>query len=381
MRRNDADRKEFTVITPPAKGDIVMRSAYMVGLLLCVATSAFADQAFLSNGDRISGSIRLAGETATVTSPIIGEVKLPRKAIVRILMEQPTDLLIGKEKFTASAVSYSGGSATLEIEGGKTVSVSSDAIFSAPAQASALMERSLLSPWKLFADAGFTAARGNTVLNNLHFGFNAIETTDKHRLNLLFSSLLAQNRTAPAQVATTFNTIRGGARYEFNVAQRLFAFGLTNFESNELQQLDLRSVVGGGFGWRITERPAVTLDVFTGSTFDNESYSKVSDRNSGELLAGQELMFKLTSRTSIAERFVAFPKFTDPGQYRVNFDSSAIVMLNSWLGWQTNITDTYVSDPVIGSRNNDVIVTTGMRFTFGKERVFKPRPKVMQLPN
>jgi Protein of unknown function, DUF481 len=148
-----------------------------------------------------------------------------------------------------------------------------------------------------------------------------------------------------------------------------------------LQQLDLRSVAGGGMGFRVTDNGAATFDVFTGASFDNETFSNTADRNSGEFIAGQELTLRATGRTSFTHRLAVYPKFTNAGQYRVNVDSSVVVKLNSWLGWQSNVTDTYISDPLLGSRKNDVLVTTGIRFVFGKERVFKARSKVIQIAN
>ncbi len=88
-------------------------------------------------------------------------------------------------------------------------------------------------------------------------------------------------------------------------------------------------------------------------------------RTSGEALAGQEFTYKLSNRTSFKERLVFFPNMTDTGQYRLNFDASAVTLLKTWLGWQLTFSDRYLSNPVEGAKTNDVLLSTGLRLTFG----------------
>lgn len=352
------------------------------GLLLYLATPALADQVFLSNGDRISGKIQMEVENINVTSPAVGELKVPRSVVVKIVMEKPTPLMVGGEILEATSVTFDAHSAAVEVDRGRIVNAPGSTIMSAPLSthvpSSAFAE--LLRPWNFSFDAGFTAARGNTALNNLNFGFKTVETSDTHRLNLAITSLLAQSGVVGRQI-TTANNIRSSARYEFNVSDRVFGFSLATFDSDQLQHLDLRSVFGGGVGFRLVENKGAKLDVFSGGTFDQESFSDHRDRNSGELLAGEEMSYKFSNRTSVTGRLVVFPSFTTPGQYRVNFDSSVFMKLNKWLGWQSSLTDMYLTNPVAGSRNNDLLVTTGLRITFGRERAFKPRSKIAPLSN
>lgn len=343
----------------------------------------FADQVFLNNGDRITGKIQLDGDVVSITSAVFGTVKFPRSAVAKISLEKPTPLLVSRDgSVSATAISFDAKNAIVQVEGGKLVSAAPESVRFAPTAAamrgSAVSE--WLRPWNSAFDAGFTAARGNTALDNLHFGFAAVETTDTHRLNLAFTSLLVENLATGSRV-TTANTIRSGVRYEYNVSPRLYGFGISMFDSDELQHLDLRSVVGGGVGFRAVDHPAATLDVFSGGTFDQESFSDHPNRNSGELLAGAELAYHVSSRTSFSHRFAMFPNLSTPGDYRLNFDSSAVLKFNSWLGWQSNLTEMYLTNPIGRSRNNDLLITTGIRFMFGHERTFKARSKVSPLSN
>ncbi|HTF25273.1 MAG TPA: DUF481 domain-containing protein [Candidatus Limnocylindria bacterium] len=359
-----------------------MRCMIPFGLLLCFAAPAFGDQLFLNNGDRISGEVQIDADIINVTSPLVGQLKVPRTAVTKIVMEKATRILVSGKVVDAISVTFGAHDATVHLHEGRDVNAPASAVMPPPlpAFASRSIIDTLLRPWNTSFDAGFTAARGNTAFNNLHFGLRAVETGTKHRVNLTFTSFLAQTNSSGGHV-TTANAIRSGGRYEFNVSDHAFAFGLVTFDSDQLQHLDLRSVAGGGLGFRLAENKTTMLDVFSGGTFDRESFSDHSDRNSGELLVGEEMSHKFSARTSVTERLIVFPNFTSPGQYRITFDSSIVLKLNNWLGWQSSLTGMYLTNPVVGSRNHDVLVTTGLRFTFGQERVFKPRSKIAPLSN
>jgi hypothetical protein len=90
------------------------------------------------------------------------------------------------------------------------------------------------------------------------------------------------------------------------------------------------------------------------------------NRTSGEALVGEEITYKLSSRTSLKEKTVFFPNMSETGEFRLNFDTSAVMALKTWLGWQITFSDRYLSDPVIGAKSNDVLLSTGLRLTFGK---------------
>ena len=52
----------------------------------------------------------------------------------------------------------------------------------------------------------------------------------------------------PAESGVTANDIRGGTRFDRNIVPKIFAFGSGDFEYNETQDLDLRSILAGGLG-------------------------------------------------------------------------------------------------------------------------------------
>ena len=62
------------------------------------------------------------------------------------------------------------------------------------------------------------------------------------------------------------------------------------------------------------------------------------------------------------------PNLSDGGEYRVAFDTSIIGALTKRLSWQATLSEPYQSNPPLGTKTNDLLLTTGLRFTFGQAK-------------
>ena len=68
--------------------------------------------------------------------------------------------------------------------------------------------------------------------------------------------------------------------------------------------------------------------------------------------------------TVLTEKLNFLPDISDPGQYQGAFALGTVTKLGKWLGWQNQFSDIYVSNPPIGTKKNDLILTTGLNFSF-----------------
>ena len=50
----------------------------------------------------------------------------------------------------------------------------------------------------------------------------------------------------------------------------------------------------------------------------------------------------------------------------MNFDIGAAAQLTKWLTWSVSVSDRYLSNPVAGRKNNDLLYTTGLGFTLAR---------------
>jgi putative salt-induced outer membrane protein YdiY len=165
---------------------------------------------------------------------------------------------------------------------------------------------------------------------------------------------------------TTANAIGGGLRIDLNVTKRLYVFGLTDFYHDQFQQLDLRNILAGGLGFHAINTKPTVFDVYGGGTFNQSYYSTPLTQKTGEIIVGEYLSHSMSNRMTFSERFEFFPNISNTGQYRYTFDAHAVTKLNNWLGWQVSFDDLYVSNPPTGIKKNDLMLSTGLRLSFGR---------------
>ncbi len=91
-------------------------------------------------------------------------------------------------------------------------------------------------------------------------------------------------------------------------------------------------------------------------------------RKSGEALLGEEVTYKLSSISSLAQRAVLYPNLSETGEYRFSFDTTAVTKLTKSLGWQVTLSDRFISNPLPGTQKNDLLLTTGLRVTLGGKK-------------
>ena len=353
------------------------RTVFLVVFLSFCAGTALSDQVTLKNGDRLSGTIvKTDDDKLEFKLEFVGDVKLPWSAIVAIVSAEPLHVALKNgqtivgvvttkdEKFEVAA-----SSGPMEAPKSEVVAVRNNA------EQDVYMRREhprIIDLWAALVDAGLSFTRGNSDSTSFALTGKAARVTKRTKVSL-YSTEIYSRSTLAGVSSTTASAIRGGARVDVNLRGRSFAFGLADFEHDRFQDLDLRSVLGGGLGYHLIKEKDRTFDVFGGVTYNQEYYSKPfsppnpsTTRKTAEVVVGETLATKLGSRTTLGEQFSFFPNLSDTGDYRLQLDATAATKLKNWLSWQITFSDRYVSAPLVGLKNNDVLFTTGLRLTYGK---------------
>ncbi|MGH9628525.1 MAG: DUF481 domain-containing protein, partial [Bryobacteraceae bacterium] len=346
--------------------------AFLLQLAFC--SLAFADQLTLQNGDRISGTIVRSNEKELlIETEFIGKVKVAQKGIRGIETDKDVFLTLRSGKVVHGKMVTRLDHFEVTRQGFEVIRVRRSevtAIRSADEQSAyELTQERLKNPrlvdiWTAFLDAGLSLSRGNADTTTYTTAAKAQRETPGKKLILSWTSILAEAHTTGISEATA-EAVRGGIRYEGNVSPRLFLFGFSDFEYDRFQGLDLRTVLGGGLGYNVMKTSRVDFSVNVGSSWNQEYFTDGLTRHSGEALLGEELTYKVAQNTVLTQKLVIFPNLTRPGNFRVNWDSSAVTKLNSWLGWDVSFSNRYLTNPLSGRLRNDMLLTTGMRVGFG----------------
>ena len=362
-----------------------MRRSAILTASLCVWASIFlfalaasADQVTLKNGDRLTGIIvKSDGKTLLLKTDSAGEVTVKWDAVSGIVSSQPLSVQLRNGQVISGNVTTEDGKFEVATRDRGRVAAPRDnvvAIRNAAEQSDddRLQHPRITDLWSGLLDTGLSETRGNSALLAFNLAGKAARVTTRDKISLYSNIIYATDNTTPPN-RTTANSIQGGAGYDYNLKPGLFVFAIADFAYDEFQHLDLRSVLGGGLGYHVIKNENTTFDVFAGGDYDREKFSPNppltltnTTRNVAEVLAGEELSWKLNNRVSLNERFSAFPNLSDLGQYRFQFDATAATKLKKWLSWQITVSDRYLSNPLPGLKSNDELLSTGLRLTFGK---------------
>jgi putative salt-induced outer membrane protein len=347
--------------------------AIVVNCLLCPVL--FADQITFKNGDRLTGSIQKSDDKMLVIkTESAGVVTVQWSAIETIKSDQQLHVGLAGGQMVVGPVSPSDGRLEVATKNAGTISTTKDAIQiirsdSEQAAYDASIER-LRNPrltdfWGGYTDFALSTTRGNSDTLSFVMGARAVRKAPRDTISVYANSIFANNGTTGTTI-TTANAINGGIRMDLNVTDKLFVFGFADFQHDEFQKLDLRNVLGGGLGYHVIKTNRTVFDVYGGGAYDQAFYSIPLTVRSGEVMAGEFLSYAASSRTSFTERFDFFPNLSDIGAYRFLFNLGATTKLNSWLAWQATFNDGYVSNPPPLIKKNDLLLSTGLRLTFGK---------------
>lgn len=346
-------------------------------MILISCPNIFADQIILKNGDRLTGKIvKKDGDKIVIETEAAGTVTILWTAVEKIVSEEPLNLELSDGQKIKGTVATEAETVTVETEAAGTVDVAKENIevvrsvqeqAKFEAEEERLRNPSLLDLWKGTVDVGFSFTTGNSKTRALTAGFRGNRATPKDKISVYANAIQASNSNSGVSV-TTAQAVYGGVRYDYNLSRKTFVFASGDFEYDKPQQLDLRSVIGAGFGYKAIRSDRTTLDIFGGATYNRENFSTGVTENSAEALIGNELTFRLSENIDFEQRLSVYPSITDAGTYRALFDSSIVTNINDWLGWQITIGDRFNSDPPAGSVQNDFVFSTGLRATFGRKK-------------
>jgi putative salt-induced outer membrane protein YdiY len=341
----------------------------LITLTITLCTPLLADQITLKNGDRLSGTVTKSDDkTLVLKTEFMGDVTIQISAIDAIQTTQTMHVATKDGKSLSGPVNTSDGNIAVTTTTAGVVSVPRADVTALRSDAEeAAYEKSLhptlLQGWAGGANVGFALTRGNSDTKNLALAFTADRKTTHDEISMYANTVYSTNDAAGATPSVTANTIQSGARYSRNFTKVLFGFGSADFQTDALQALNLRSILGGGLGLHVINTSQTTFDLLGGLNYTKENYVGL-DRNFAALTLGEEFMHKLGASTILTEKGYFFPDLNQTGQYRGTFNFGTVTKISKWLGWQNAFGDIYVTNPPAGKKPNDLLLTTGLNISF-----------------
>jgi putative salt-induced outer membrane protein len=226
--------------------------------------------------------------------------------------------------------------------------------------------------WRGTAAAWLALTLGNTNSQALLLNLDMARITPETKIS--FSAYANEARSKSNGVtSTTASKLGGAGRYDFNLTESTFGFGGLAFDHDGLLDLNLRTLVTGGLGYRIVKTKANDFNVFGGLSFNNSRYSKpqIIDGKTGDsfstfgLVIGEDSSHHLTDNTLLKQRLEYYPGLSGDRAQLVKFSSTLSVSMTKTLALNVGIIDTYNSKVGAGKKNNDFSLFTGVSLKLG----------------
>lgn len=226
--------------------------------------------------------------------------------------------------------------------------------------------------WRGALAASLALASGNTTSSNFSVGATGLKATKEDKLSVFLTSLYGSNEVGNTTNKTA-NRTRGGLRYDWNLSDRTFVFGLAELENDKIANLDSRFSLGAGFGYKVIKEKDTAFDIFGGigyradknTVFSSLGRSSSVSTNATELLLGEESSHKLSDNSSFRQKLTIYPNLSDSGKNRAQFDAGFVTSIANGINFQVSLSNRYNSDVPTGAKKSDLLVLTGVSMALG----------------
>jgi len=327
---------------------------YLLALSLLILATAWADAAEvqLRDGSVVVGTIlSLAdGEDLVVDTEYMDEVTIEWEAIEQIRGTQVVEVEFFDSRRVIGTVTFDDDG--VSISGTDTVSVNPEDIFSISE-----VNETFRDALSVYTDLGTNIVRGNNQVTQLSFGAGIGYDTTKFETAVNGTIILNEQTATEDTKRTTLN-----ANYTHKFRHGWQAIGLYQFESDEQQNLDGRSLFGGAVSKRLLNNRRHRVELFSGLAVNSEQFSGTPRNETLEGLLGARYRLRWGVDSDI--QLTIFPSLEESDRVRTQLDASLSFDLLSDLDFKIIVYDRYDSQPPPGNDKNDTGLTLGLSWEY-----------------
>ncbi len=240
----------------------------------------------------------------------------------------------------------------LRIEGDSLLTVAPSAVFSI-----AELTTNLVEAVEAYTTLGLNLVRGNNRVTQASLGAGFSYDDSDYEVNTSATTFLNEQTQTEDTRRTSFS-----ADYRHNYAYGWGATAFYQYESDEQQNLDRRSLLAGAIGKRVVNNRVHRLELLGGLAVNDEKFNGLAAETSDEALFGSR--YRLRSTADLDAVLILFPNLEQSERYRVQFDASINIDLVADLELNLTVYDRYDSEPPQADDKRDSGVTLGLRWEY-----------------
>jgi len=341
----------------PNKLFILTGSVFLL-LFSLVAQAQKTDVIILKNHDRVTGEIKsLARGKLELSTDHMGTIFIEWDNIQEIISKtgQQVEKTDGERIYGSLIKPENADILVVDTRDGLTSVHTDDVISMYP------VESDFWDRLDIYANLGFSWDKGSAI-GKYSLG---VDTEYRRTKSMTRSSLISELTTQEGASSTK--------RSLFNMDHKVFKpdkkfiiyYG--NLEQNDELGIDLRSLVGGGYGWIPIRSQSNWLSVAAGLDINRETPSEGKAETNLEaagMLSYEYYRYNSPER-SFKVNFTVFPSVTDFGRIRATLGSDFRLELFADLFWKLSLYANYDSNPIsLDGASSDYGVNSAISYKF-----------------
>jgi len=183
--------------------------------------------------------------------------------------------------------------------------------------------------WSAVFEAGILFQEGNTDIFTVRGRGELARTSPKDLLKFYVSGEYAEeddDRDA--------HEIKAGAYYEYMLTQRWFAYGRSDLEYDEFENLDFRFSTAAGPGYYWIKKPEHELKTRAGVGYLHETYMDGTTNDAAQLELGLDYRVDIAPWLQFVHGMAYYPTFESIRDYRLVSDSGLVFPLGDSDVWK-----------------------------------------------
>lgn len=329
-----------------------MRLVAIIVILGLGVLEARAAEFHLSDGSVVVGTIiRLVdGEDLVVDTAYMDEVTIEWDAIEEIRGTEVVDVITFDDRRFIGTVAFDEGKVTIAGEDG--IEVEPEEIFSIDE-----IKDSFWEAVEAYTDVGMNIVRGNNQVTQLNFGAGLGYEGRDFDTSLDASTIINEQAETGDTRRNTF-----GASYTHHISTSWRGGAFYQFESDEQQGLDGRSLLGGYIGNRLINSRRHRVEIYGGFAANSEKFDALPRTETPEGLLG--FAYRLRSFADMDAQLTFYPNLEDSDRLRSQFDGTMSFDLFADLDFKLTVYNRYDSAPPAGNEKNDTGVTLALSWKY-----------------
>ncbi len=322
-------------------------------------TTARADQVFLKNGDRLTGTIeKMVEGKLTLKSDLAGTITIDFANIRTISSDKPIKVhlndgtILNQKLVESDPNSFAvAPSDTIKVQKFKMAAVTS---INPPPKPE--------PKWTGDISVAYTLTTGNTQNETVSASINLRKRTKKDRTHISGDYARARQENPTTKVDETIEDWwRLTGKYDYFFRPKVFAFFDGRYEKDAVAELDRRVILGAGVGYQWIETKKTNFATRGGIASLYEKFDNQTESNSEiSVQLGYDFDHQFTKTVKLMHELTYYPSIRDFSDYFLTSTSEVRADITKSIFTNFKIIFNYDATPAIGKGDTDIKYILGV---------------------